>query len=312
MAVLKKLTPEQAAAFEEAGYTFPISALSSAEVADCQSALNRLLESGGSTLDPGLRHKPHLRLKWASDLVHHPQILDAVEDVLGPNLLVWRSSFFIKPPRDPGYIAWHQDAAYWALDSDRIVTAWLALTDSTPENGCVRMWGGSHRLMHLSHTIGFGGGNRLVRGQSLAVNVPDEQATDIALERGEFSLHHYRLVHGSRGNQSDTCRVGLVIRYIATHVKARGPRQSATLVRGVDDQGHFDLEAIPRYDDDPVALKWHRQTTRRYATELVWDALVKPTPRNLLTAARIVARPSIVKFAAGYLWDWARTRRRSE
>jgi hypothetical protein len=197
------------------------------------------------------------------------------------------------------------------IESDAIVTAWLALTDSNTRNGCVRVWGGSHRQTHLPHKIGFGVGNRLVRGQSLAVDVPEDQATSLVLGSGEFSLHHYRVVHSSPGNPSDGFRVGLVIRYIATSARARGPRQSATLVRGTDTFGHFDLEPAPRCDDDPIALAWHRRATAQYAKELLWDAVTRPTPTNLLTAARIVARPSTVTFAARYLRDAIGLSRRS-
>ena len=308
MARLKKLTAAQVKHFETSGYVFPIAVLSSEEVASYQRCLEEFLGRVGLPLDPSMRHKPHLFLKWASDLVRHPSILDAVEDILGSHLLVWRSTFFIKQAHDPHYFPWHQDSAYWGFNSDAIVTAWIALTPSTRDNGCVRVLPGTHLQPELPHTIHFDGNNSLVRGQAVTVEVPDDRATNIELEAGDISLHHVRLLHGSLGNRSDGLRVGLAVRYIAPHVRPRGPRQSGTLVRGVDNHGYFDHEPLPRYDDDPVAVEWHARSARRYGAQLIRESLMKPTPRNLLTIARIVANPRKLRSAVGYLLGWPKSR----
>ena len=102
-----------------------------------------------SRLDGDLRHKPHLLFTWLADLVRHPAILDAVEDVLGPNLLVWSTSFFIKAAGDPAYVSWHQDATYWGPSEPDVVTAWLAVTDATVDNGAMRMRAGEMSLHHV-------------------------------------------------------------------------------------------------------------------------------------------------------------------
>lgn len=297
---LKKLSPAQARQFEESGCVFPITALAADEVARYGECLRVLLAREGAALHPSARHSPHLYLKWASDLVHHPQVLDAVEDVLGPDLLVWRSIFFIKPPHDPSYIAWHQDSAYWGLDPDAVVTAWIALTDSTVENGCLRIVAGSHRARDLPHRIQFGGGNILVRGQAL--EVPEERATNVELQAGQFSIHHERLIHGSLSNRSSGPRVGLAVRYLATRARSRGPRQRAVLVRGSDGYGHFDPDTPPARDYESAALRRHRRAIRRYALELCWDALLRPTPKNLLTAGRIFINRKMLKGIARHLF----------
>ena len=212
--------------------------------------------------------------------------------------MVWRSIFFIKPPHDPRYFAWHQDSLYYGLSSDAVATAWLALTDSTATGGCVRVVAGSHRQPELPHTSRFDGRNWLVRGQSV-VNVPEDGATNVELQAGEFSLHHVRLLHSSQANRSSQLRAGLAIRYIATDVSQRGPRRGATLVRGTDDYGHFSHEPVPSDDYDPIGLRCHRKSMRRYVAELFREALISPTPRRLLALAQTVVNRRAVEYLLG-------------
>ena len=242
--------------------------------------------------DPATRHKPHLHSKWVGDLVRHPRVLDAVESILGPNLLVWRSVFFVKPAGDPRYIAWHQDSAYWGLSSDDEVTAWIALTESTVQNGCLRVVPGSHLRPAVPHELEFAENNLLVRGQRALVDVAEGEQRRLELLPGEMSLHHVRMLHGSAGNASDGPRVGLAVRYIATHVRQRGWRNSATLVRGKDEFGNFDLEPEPLGDDDPAALAWHRRSRRRYAVELLSETFLRPFPKNAGMLVRWLAHPA--------------------
>jgi len=308
MASLNRLTLAQVKQFETDGYVSRIVALSNDEVARYQKCLKDFLGRVGLPLDPGMRHKPHLYLTWVSDLAHHPSVLGAVEDILGPNLLIWRSAFFIKQAHDPHYFPWHQDSAYWGFDSEAVITAWIALTDSAVENGCVRVVGGSHRQPELPHTVRLERNNSLVRGQSAAVEIPEESVTNIELKAGQISLHHVRLLHGSLSNRSDRARVGLVIRYIAPHVRRHGPRQSVTLVKGVDEYGHFDHEPTPRYDNDPVAMAWHTKSVRRFGVELLWETLKKPTPKGLLIAGRMIANRRMLKLTVRYISGWVNKR----
>ena len=159
------------------------------------------MRNSGSLADPGTRHKPHLHSKWVSDLVRHPRVLDAVESILGPDLLIWRSVFFVKLARDPHYIAWHQDSAYWGLSTDDEVTAWIALTESTAANGCLQVVPGSHRQPAVPHALQFSEDNLLVRGQKALVDVAESDARRLELRPGEMSLHHVRMLHGSDGKR---------------------------------------------------------------------------------------------------------------
>jgi hypothetical protein len=286
------LTPDQVEHFRTHGYLAPVPVLSASEIAAARASLDSLLLKSDGMADPAARHKPHLYAKWVSDLIRHPRVLDAVESLIGPDLLVWRSVFFVKPARDPHFVAWHQDSVYWRLSGEDVVTAWIALTESTLENGCLRVVPGSHRRPEVAHAIRFAENNLLVRGQGAVVEIADDESRSLELRPGEMSLHHVRMLHGSGGNSSDTLRVGLAVRFIATRVRRRGRRQSATLVRGKDVFGNFELEPEPRTDDDPIALAWHRKSRRRYAAELLYDTLIRTFPKNLGAVGRLIAQPS--------------------
>ena len=288
--------------YQAEGYLAPVPALSPAEAAAARANLDSLLQRTGGMADPATRHKPHLQWKWVSDLVRHPRVLDAVESILGPNLLIWRSVFFVKHAHDPHYIAWHQDSAYWGLSTEDEVTAWIALTESTVENGCLQVVPGSHLRPEIPHALQFAENNLLVRGQKALVDIPEGQARRLELRPGEMSLHHVRMLHGSEGNASGGARVGLAVRYIATHVRQRGWRNSATLVRGEDAFGNFDLEPEPRRDGDPATLEWYRRSRRRFAVEVMSATFIRPFPKNLGMLIRWLAHPARLFRATKSLW----------
>jgi hypothetical protein len=238
--------------------------MSSGEALALRGRLEAVEAEHGGRLSGEIRHKPHLLFTWLADLVRHPSILDAVEDVLGPNLLAWSTSFFIKEARDSAYVSWHQDATYWGLSAPDVVTAWVAFTDATVENGAMRMVPGSHDAQ-LEHRDTFAPNNLLSRGQEIAVEVDEARGVDILLRAGEMSLHHVRMVHGSPANRSDDRRIGFAIRYIPTRLRQLEGEDSATLVRGEDWFHHFEHEPRPKIDMDPELLALHRQIAERNA-----------------------------------------------
>ena len=247
------------------GYHFPVRVMSAADAARCRAQLESVERDLGGPLRGSYRLKPHLLLTWLADLVRLPAILDAVEDVLGPDLLCWNSSFFTKEASSPGYVSWHQDATYWGLSEPDVVTAWVAFTESTPRNGNMQVVPGSHRRQ-APHVDTFHPDNLLSRGQEIAVEVDERAAVDIVLAPGEMSLHHVLIVHGSRPNTSGDRRIGFAIRYVPTRVKQLSDvRDSATLVRGEDVHGHFDLEPRPAADLDPDLLALHADISDRQA-----------------------------------------------
>jgi chlorinating enzyme len=268
---MKALTEAAVRQYNETGYYAPVPALTTAEAAALRERLESFEASAG-ILAGKLRHKSHLLFTWLNDLIRHPRILDAVEDVIGPNILCWGTSFFIKEKRNPSFVSWHQDSTYWGLDPADVVTAWVALSDSTAENGAMRVIPGSHKLDQVPHRDTFRPENLLSRGQEIMVEVDDAQARMLELKAGEMSLHHVRLIHGSDPNPSDLRRIGFAIRYIPTYVRqAAGSHDSATLVRGVDTFHNFEPEQVPDTDMSEAAQAYHASVTDAHAQILMRD-----------------------------------------
>lgn len=246
------------------GFLAPLPAVGAEAAGMLRMRLEGLAEAEGGKLSSSTNHKPHILLPWLAELIRSPQVLDAVEDVIGPDILCWGSGFFWKPAGDPAFISWHQDSTYWGLSKPDIVTAWVALTPSTPESGCMRVVPGTHTRDQVAHQDTFAEGNLLSRGQEIAVEVDEDEAVDVVLQPGEMSLHHVRLFHGSKPNRSDRPRIGYAIRYLPTYVRQLNEvRDTASLVRGTDEHGNFDLEPRPRVDFDPECVAFHQEVLRR-------------------------------------------------
>jgi non-heme Fe2+,alpha-ketoglutarate-dependent halogenase len=268
---MKALSDAAVRQYRAMGYYAPVPALTTAEAADLRARLETF-ESSAGTLAGGLRHKSHLLFTWLDALVRHPRILDAVEDLLGPDILCWGSSFFIKEPRNPSFVSWHQDSTYWGLDPADVVTAWVALSDSNAANGAMRVIPESHTMAQVPHRDTFSPDNLLSRGQEVMVEVDASRARMLELRAGEMSLHHVRLIHGSDPNPSDSRRIGFAIRYIPTYVRqVAGARDSAAVVRGVDGFGHFAPEQRPDADMSAAALAHHAAVTQSHAQILMRD-----------------------------------------
>jgi non-haem Fe2+, alpha-ketoglutarate-dependent halogenase len=256
----RALRQDQLESYQQRGFLFPLPVLSDSEAAVFRAKLEELEAEHGGRLPPNINRKPHLLLTWLNELIRDHRILDPVEGVLGPNILCWGSGFFIKNASTAARVTWHQDSTYWGLSKPDIVTAWVAFTPSSIENGCMRVIPGTHTHQQLPHRDTFAADNLLSRGQEIAVDVEESKAVDIVLKPGEMSLHHVLLVHGSEPNSGAMRRVGFAIRYLPTYVKQLSDvRDSATLVRGVDEYGHFALEPAPASDFDPDAVAFHSE-----------------------------------------------------
>jgi len=254
---MARLSEAAVAHYQEHGYYAPIRVMRAADAEAVRSQLEAH-EAGHGMLKGSMRHKSHLLFTWLDGLIRQPAILDAVESVIGPDILCWSSSFFIKEAHDPGFVSWHQDSTYWGLDPADIVTAWVALSESTAENGAMRVIPDTQKLEQIAHRDTFAADNLLTRGQEIAVEVDDGKAVMLSLQPGEMSLHHVRLIHGSDPNPSARRRIGFAIRYLPTHVRqVVGTRDSATLVRGVDRFGNFEPEYAPDRDLSDAAIAFH-------------------------------------------------------
>jgi non-heme Fe2+,alpha-ketoglutarate-dependent halogenase len=259
------LTQAQIDQFCRDGCVFPVRVMPEADALEIRRRLETFETENGGPLKGALRHKSHLLFTWLADLVRNDRIVDAIEDLYGPNLLCWTTNFFIKEARNPAFVSWHQDSTYWGLDKPDVVTAWVALTPSNKANGAMEFIPGSHTRDQIPHRDTFAKNNLLTRGQEVAVEVDESKAVAITLEPGEISLHHVRLVHGSPPNPSNDRRIGFAIRYIPTTVAQVAGEDSATLVRGVDAHRHFELEPRPTRDMDPEFVTLHQRIAERNA-----------------------------------------------
>ena len=253
------LGPEAVETYQRDGALHPVRAMPADEAAALRQKLEAAEAAAGGKLEGGLKFKPHLLYPWLYDLVCDPRITGPVSEVLGDDVLCWASNFFTKEANDPAYVSWHQDSTYWGLSGPEVCTAWIALSPSTVASGCMRVVPGTH-AEQIGHTDTHAEGNMLSRGQVVQAEVEDDAAVDVLLEPGEMSLHHVRLIHGSRANTSNDRRIGYAIRYAAPHLhQLYSDEDSATLVRGEDRYQHFALESRPERDLDPVALDRHRR-----------------------------------------------------
>ena len=234
----KRLTTAQLDAYERDGWAAPIDIFTPDEVAAIRAELDAAEAAHGDQLQAAGRNNAHYVLPVLDRIAHDPRILDAVEDVIGPDILVAGTTLFIKEPETEGFISWHQDARYIGLEPHDWVTAWLAISDVTEENGCMRMMPGTHKAPLVEHVDTYGEDNMLTRGQTVP-DVDETKAVPVPLKPGQLSLHHPRVVHGSGPNRSGERRVGFAIQsYISPAVDQVIGRIWVQTARGTDFGGH--------------------------------------------------------------------------
>jgi hypothetical protein len=247
--------------YREQGFLAPITVMAEEEALACR----RRLEAAEAQF--GRMHyvtKPHLLLLLADELVHRGAILDAVEAIIGPDILLWDCNFIIKEAQNRKFVSWHQDLTYWGLAPDDVVSVWLALSPATRESGCMRMIPGSHRDGRVEHAATFAADNILSRGQAIASPIDERRAADIVLRPGQMSLHHGWVFHASSPNASADRRIGFNMNLIAPNVRqSRFAGDSAMLLRGHDRHGHFEPEPRPQADFAPEARALQAELNRR-------------------------------------------------
>ena len=266
--MVASLSADAVARYHRDGYLFPVPCLTPEETRHFRTCLEAFEAEQGDTFGrlPGLvRSKSHLLFSWMDRLVRHPNVLDAVESVIGPNILIYHLTSWLKEPHDGAFVSWHQDGTYFGLEPAEQVTAWIALTDSTPEMGCVKLLPGSHVIGQQPHHDVTAPGNLLSRGQTIARKLDYDNHVMMPLRAGEISLHHTHLVHRSDPNQTDQRRIGIGVSYIPTHCRLINEgRVTASLVRGHDAFGHFDPEPRPAGDFDPASRAAHAEAVERF------------------------------------------------
>jgi non-haem Fe2+, alpha-ketoglutarate-dependent halogenase len=265
---LPQLSPAQLSAYERDGYLAPVDVFPETEAASLGDRLKATERSLGRPLSGGERLKSHLLFAWIDELMRDERILAQVRQIIGPDILCWGTHMFIKEAEGPIFLTWHQDHIYWGLDNYNTLTAWVALSPSTRESGCVDVWPGSHRQT-WRHVEIPDENNLLTRGQQIEHPIAESEAAALELRPGQMSLHNVRLAHRSRPNRSNYRRVGIAFRYIPTATRQTLVEwDSAALVSGEDRYGHFALEPRPSRDLDPVAAAFHAKTTDNQINKL--------------------------------------------
>ena len=208
--------------------------------------------------------KVHTLFQSPCELATAPQVLDIVEQLIGPNILLFNVTYIIKEANTPSHVSWHQDLTYWGLSHDDQVSMWLALSPATGDTGCMKMLPGTHKSGKLEHQPTEDQNNVLLQGQTVS-GIDDSQSVLCPLEPGEASFHHGWTLHASSPNTGNDRRIGLNVQYIATHVRqTKHDLDTALLVRGEDRYNHFGTDIPATSDFDPAAVERHRQLQRLY------------------------------------------------
>ena len=242
--------------YERDGYQFPIRVISEEAASRYRQRLEASKRSVGGKFTGLMTQKPHLLFTWLAELAREPAVLDLVEQVVGPDILLWSTEFFIKEPGDDRFVPWHVDDTFWHIEPEIQTTVWIALSNIELANGPLRYIPGSHKKPPLPIAIEASEHNMLNSGQ-VAQGVDESEAVDVVLRPGEAAIHDSRTLHASGRNLGRDSRIGVVARYLPTSVRSTLERESASLVRGVDRYSHWDPEPAPKADLDDDARAIH-------------------------------------------------------
>lgn len=271
--VLSEAAVEQ---YRTDGFYFPIDVLSEEEAKFFRGKLEEFETAQGHPLEGPQRIKTNLLFTWMDELMRDPRILDPIEDLIGGNILSWGAHMFVKEANTTNFVSWHQDNQYWGLDSDDVLTAWLALSPATLEAGAMKMLPGSHKVA-MKHEDTYDSSNMLTRGQHIVDPIDEDKAVDLVLKTGQMSLHNVKIAHASPPNRSNDRRIGIAFRMMPTSTRQQMAEwDSATLVRGVDEYKHFVEEPRPARDMDPEAVAFHRKTIQNEMNVLYKGAQKRP------------------------------------
>ena len=269
------LTDAQLKEYQRDGFYSPIDCISPEDAAECMRKIEAYEAAAGEDVSKNIRVRSVLAFKWLIDLARHPMIAGALQDAIGPNVLLFLSGVWSKRAGTDTFVSWHQDGAYNPFDRNNGATAWIALTDSTPEKGNIKVIPGSHREV-IQHVENFDKSNILSRGQT----VPDvdlSTAVDMPLTAGQFSLHHELLVHGSVPNMTKERRLGISFACVPTEAKPLSGPNTGVLIAGENVPGHWILNKEPAFDLDPLAMAELKAVQNAYrdpeATKLITEVI---------------------------------------
>ena len=270
------LSADEIKRYHDTGLIFPKRVMTTDDAENYLAQLESYESNTGGPVNGKWRYKSHLVFPWFDQLMRHPAILNLVRSLLGNDLMVWTTHIYPKEPGDGRFISWHQDSAHWGLDSNQVLSVWVALTDATRENGCMRMLPGSHHNGQVEHQDTRDSNNILTRGQTISNDIEEDRSVWIELKAGEVSVHHVDMFHASTPNQSNQRRVGIAIRYITPSARqTRIDEDYATLVSGEDRFGHFKEEIAPITTMSAEATAFHE-----HVADLQGQIYLSNTDRN--------------------------------
>ena len=261
------LTPDQVALYRKQGFIAPLEAFPAERARTYRSKLEAFEERLGRPIGKPYAYKPHLLLPWVEEIARTPAILDAVQDLIGENILLFHITCWPKAANDLSFVSWHQDSTTFGLEpNDQHVTAWVALSERNLESGCVQAIPGSHTQGQLGHHAGTAEGNMLGWGQTVRYDTGAASLCDLVLHPGQFSLHHTHVLHNSPPNRSSDRRIGFGLSYIPTHARCTSQtRVTAMLMRGADEYGYYDPERSAKSEDDADAQAFHADSVARFS-----------------------------------------------
>ena len=272
----KVLTKEQIEQYHDEGFISPVRVISENEALSIKNQLEQVEADFPDEINAQSRNNLHLSFAFLDALAHNTIIVDAMEDLIGPDIALWASVMFIKEPSSKQYVSWHQDATYMGLDSIDFPTPWIALSPSNRDTGCMTMISGSHHSEIQIHKDTFAENNILTRGQVIP-EVDKSKAIDLILEPGEMSIHHGAIIHGSQPNNSDQRRIGFSLQsYVPPSIKQVVGKNIWTHIRGKKRQDNDGIELDrPKYNMDPITVKQRRVAEENLSKILYKGAKIK-------------------------------------
>lgn len=272
----KVLTKEQIEQYHDEGFIAPVRVISENEALSIKNQLEQVEADFPDEINAQSRNNLHLSFAFLDALAHNTIIVDAMEDLIGPDIALWASVMFIKEPSSKQYVSWHQDATYMGLDSIDFPTPWIALSPSNRDTGCMTMISGSHHSEIQIHKDTFAENNILTRGQVIP-EVDKSKAIDLILEPGEMSIHHGAIIHGSQPNNSDQRRIGFSLQsYVSPSIKQVVGKNIWTHIRGKKRQDNDGIELDrPKYNMDPITVEQRRVAEENLSKILYKGAKIK-------------------------------------
>lgn len=268
----KRLSDLQVAQYHRDGFVSPVRIMSEKDAVAIRGKIEAFEAVQGRPIHGTQKTKCSLLFPFMYDLFASSAVLDAVEDLIGPNILQYQCGVWIKEPEAGSYVSWHQDSTYYGMDPLDLVSAWVAFSPATAETGCMQVVPGSHKLGQLPVDYSeVSDDNLLASGQRTHFEIDEAKVVLMELQPGEMSLHHVALVHSSRPNKGKDRRIGVAGGYVPPHVRQTTDlRASAMLLRGEDTFGHYPLdESKPVSVDDPDTIRCHDRAVQLYRDKSV-------------------------------------------